>query len=208
MISTSNIGANPTPPKKPHERYFDDVTLGDEGTTPEVTVTKEMIRAYADLTGDHTPVHPGNRRQPFPGRPAYVALPRGDGCRCHQGRTTEGRRCWPRPRPFQGGTVRLFPATEHGQARPLYRSQGQARACDDARAGQNRRRVRRELSTRRADKARARPCRVVKTQSAPHLLLSLRLWPYRTGFLQGRLRPDRGRQIRCDGTGRQSWRGT
>jgi acyl dehydratase len=57
MISTSNIGANPTPPKKPHERYFDDVTLGDEGTTPEVTVTKEMIRAYADLTGDHTPVH-------------------------------------------------------------------------------------------------------------------------------------------------------
>src|ERR1700716_2737781 len=57
MISTSNSGANPTPPKKPHERYFDDVTLGDEGTTPEVTVTKEMIRAYADLTGDHTPVH-------------------------------------------------------------------------------------------------------------------------------------------------------
>ena len=28
-----------------------------QGTTPEIAVTKEMIRAYADLTGDHTPVH-------------------------------------------------------------------------------------------------------------------------------------------------------
>ena len=57
MTSTSGIAATPTPSKKPHERYFDEVTLGEEGTTPEVTVTKEMIRAYADLTGDHTPVH-------------------------------------------------------------------------------------------------------------------------------------------------------
>jgi acyl dehydratase len=57
MTSTSSIAANQTPPKKAHERYFDDVMLGDEGTTPEVTVTKEMIRAYADLTGDQTPVH-------------------------------------------------------------------------------------------------------------------------------------------------------
>ena len=46
-----------TAAKKPHERYYDDVKLGDDGLTPEVTVTKEMIRAYADLTGDHTPVH-------------------------------------------------------------------------------------------------------------------------------------------------------
>ncbi|MBR0898853.1 MaoC family dehydratase [Bradyrhizobium tropiciagri] len=46
-----------TPDKKPHERYYDDVRLGDEGVTPEITVTKEMIRTYADLTGDHTPVH-------------------------------------------------------------------------------------------------------------------------------------------------------
>jgi acyl dehydratase len=45
------------PAKKAHERYFDEVSLGDEGVTPEVTVTKAMIRAYADLTGDHTPVH-------------------------------------------------------------------------------------------------------------------------------------------------------
>lgn len=46
-----------SPPKKAHERYFDEVEIGDEGITPEVTVTKEMIKAYADLTGDHTPVH-------------------------------------------------------------------------------------------------------------------------------------------------------
>ncbi|MGL4810223.1 MAG: MaoC family dehydratase [Beijerinckiaceae bacterium] len=43
--------------KKSHEHYFDDVQIGDSGTTPETTVTKEMIRAYADLSGDHTPVH-------------------------------------------------------------------------------------------------------------------------------------------------------
>jgi 2-dehydropantoate 2-reductase len=43
--------------KKPDELYYDEVKLGDEGTTSEVTVTKDMIKAYADLTGDHTPVH-------------------------------------------------------------------------------------------------------------------------------------------------------
>ncbi len=45
------------PTKQPHERFFDEVSVGDSGTTPEVTVTKEMIKAYADLSGDHTPVH-------------------------------------------------------------------------------------------------------------------------------------------------------
>lgn len=39
------------------ELFYDDVEVGDEGKTPEVTVTKEMILAYANLTGDHTPVH-------------------------------------------------------------------------------------------------------------------------------------------------------
>lgn len=39
------------------ELYFDDVKPGDEGVSPEVTVTREMIRAFADLTGDHTPIH-------------------------------------------------------------------------------------------------------------------------------------------------------
>jgi acyl dehydratase len=43
--------------KKDHETYFDDVKVGDEGRTATVTVTKAMIKAYADLTGDHTPVH-------------------------------------------------------------------------------------------------------------------------------------------------------
>ena len=43
--------------KKDNENYFDDVKVGDEGITSAVTVTKEMIKAYADLTGDHTPVH-------------------------------------------------------------------------------------------------------------------------------------------------------
>lgn len=39
------------------ERFYDDVKVGDEGTTPEITVTREMILAYADVSGDHTPVH-------------------------------------------------------------------------------------------------------------------------------------------------------
>ena len=39
------------------ELYFDEVTLGAEGMSEPVTVTSEMIMAYADLTGDHTPVH-------------------------------------------------------------------------------------------------------------------------------------------------------
>ena len=38
-------------------KYYDDLKLGDKGTTPSVTVTKEMIKAFADLSGDHTPVH-------------------------------------------------------------------------------------------------------------------------------------------------------
>lgn len=37
--------------------YYDDVSVGDQGTTPEVAVTKEMIRGYADISGDHTPIH-------------------------------------------------------------------------------------------------------------------------------------------------------
>jgi acyl dehydratase len=39
------------------ECYFDEVKVGDEGISPEVTITKEMILAYADLSGDHTPIH-------------------------------------------------------------------------------------------------------------------------------------------------------
>lgn len=39
------------------ERYWDDAKVGDEGISPTVTVTESMIMGYADLTGDHTPVH-------------------------------------------------------------------------------------------------------------------------------------------------------
>lgn len=39
------------------ERFYEDVRVGDSGRSPEVTVTREMILAYADLTGDHTPIH-------------------------------------------------------------------------------------------------------------------------------------------------------
>ena len=39
------------------ERYYEDARVGDECTTPSVTVTGQMIDAYADLSGDHTPIH-------------------------------------------------------------------------------------------------------------------------------------------------------
>lgn len=39
------------------ELYFDEVKVGDKGCTAEVKVTKEMIGAYADLSGDRTPIH-------------------------------------------------------------------------------------------------------------------------------------------------------
>jgi acyl dehydratase len=39
------------------EKYWDDASEGDECASPTYTVTKERILAYADLTGDHTPVH-------------------------------------------------------------------------------------------------------------------------------------------------------
>ena len=39
------------------ERYYEDASVGDECVTPSVTVTAEMIDAYADLSGDHTPIH-------------------------------------------------------------------------------------------------------------------------------------------------------
>ena len=39
------------------ERYYDDVQVGDVGISPTFTVTPDHIMTYADLTGDHTPVH-------------------------------------------------------------------------------------------------------------------------------------------------------
>ena len=39
------------------EKYWDDAKVGDECISPEYEVTGERVMAYADLTGDHTPVH-------------------------------------------------------------------------------------------------------------------------------------------------------
>jgi acyl dehydratase len=39
------------------DRYYEDAKVGDECVTASVTVTESMINTYADLTGDHTPVH-------------------------------------------------------------------------------------------------------------------------------------------------------
>lgn len=39
------------------ELYWDDATVGDTCTSPEVVVTEAMVNAYAELTGDFTAVH-------------------------------------------------------------------------------------------------------------------------------------------------------
>jgi acyl dehydratase len=39
------------------ERYWDDASVGDECISPNYTVTEARIMAYAELTGDFTPVH-------------------------------------------------------------------------------------------------------------------------------------------------------
>jgi acyl dehydratase len=37
--------------------YWNDAEIGDECVSPSVTVTEAMVNAYAELTGDFTPVH-------------------------------------------------------------------------------------------------------------------------------------------------------
>jgi acyl dehydratase len=39
------------------DRYYEDAKVGDECISPSFTVTAAHIDTYADLTGDHTPVH-------------------------------------------------------------------------------------------------------------------------------------------------------
>jgi len=39
------------------EKYWDDAAVGDSCKSPTYTVTAERIDAYAELTGDFTPVH-------------------------------------------------------------------------------------------------------------------------------------------------------
>jgi acyl dehydratase len=56
------------------ERYYEDAKVGDEGVTPSVTVTGAMIDAYADVSGDRTPIHVDEayaRKSHFGGRVAH-----------------------------------------------------------------------------------------------------------------------------------------
>ncbi len=39
------------------ERYWDDAEVGDECLSPEYEVTEAKVMAYAELSGDFTPVH-------------------------------------------------------------------------------------------------------------------------------------------------------
>ena len=38
-------------------KYFDDAVVGETCISPEYEVTEARVMAYADLSGDHTPVH-------------------------------------------------------------------------------------------------------------------------------------------------------
>lgn len=69
------------------ERTFDDAVVGAAGTSPTVTVTGAMIDAYADLSGDRTPLHVDEeaaRKSHFGGRVAHglMGLSIADGLKC------------------------------------------------------------------------------------------------------------------------------
>lgn len=56
------------------ERYWDDAKVGDECISPTYEVTEARVMAYADLTGDNTPVHTDEayaRTTPFGTRVAH-----------------------------------------------------------------------------------------------------------------------------------------
>jgi acyl dehydratase len=57
-----------------NELYWDDARVGDECISPSYEVTEARVMAYADLTGDHTPVHTDEayaRTTPFGTRVAH-----------------------------------------------------------------------------------------------------------------------------------------
>ena len=69
------------------EKYWDDAKVGDEGVSPTMTVTGAMIDTYADLTGDHTPLHVDEeyaRKSHFGERVAHglFGLSVADGLKC------------------------------------------------------------------------------------------------------------------------------
>lgn len=56
------------------ELYWDECSIGDACETHEYEVTEARVMAYADLTGDHTPVHTDEdyaRATPFGTRVAH-----------------------------------------------------------------------------------------------------------------------------------------
>ena len=56
------------------DRYWDDAVVGQECLSPPYEVTEARVMAYADLTGDHTPVHTDEayaRTTPFGTRVAH-----------------------------------------------------------------------------------------------------------------------------------------
>jgi acyl dehydratase len=62
---------------KSEERCWDDAREGDECVSPTFTVTEAHINTFADLTGDHTPVHVDEeyaRTTPFGTRVAHGLL--------------------------------------------------------------------------------------------------------------------------------------
>jgi len=68
-------------------RYWDDAGVGDEGVTPTLTVTGAMIDMYAEVSGDHTPLHVDEeyaRKSHFGGRVAHglFGLAVADGLKC------------------------------------------------------------------------------------------------------------------------------
>jgi acyl dehydratase len=59
------------------ELYYEDAKVGDEAVTPSVTVTSDQILNYADVSGDHTPIHVDEeegRKGPFGARVAHGLL--------------------------------------------------------------------------------------------------------------------------------------
>ncbi len=59
------------------ELYWDDAKVGDECVSPSVTVSEAMVNAYAELTGDFTPVHVDEeyaKTTPFGARVAHGLL--------------------------------------------------------------------------------------------------------------------------------------
>jgi acyl dehydratase len=58
----------------PQDKYWDEAVEGEECLSPEYEVTEARVMAYADLTGDHTPVHTDEayaRTTPFGTRVAH-----------------------------------------------------------------------------------------------------------------------------------------